>query len=170
MNMQDKLEHIDYEQLTIRYLNGEIDSEERELLLEWLKESSNNVQVFNNVRAIIEAVKQPAKSPVFDAEAAVASFDTHLGGEDKVVSRKSKKVSWIAISSVAAAVALFIGLFIGIYSKPTELVIAQAGAEAQEVILKDGTVAVLSPNSQLTADKSFGSKHRSLKLKGEAFF
>ncbi len=168
--MQNKLEHIDYEQLTYRYLNGEVEAEERELLLEWLKESSNNVQVFNKVRAIIEAVKHPNDAPEFNSEAAIASFDKHIERETKVVRRKSNKISWVAISSVAATVALFIGLFITIFSTSEELVIAQAGTEVQEVVLTDGTVAVLSPNSKLTADNKFGTNHRNLQLKGEAYF
>ncbi len=168
--MQDNLGYIDYEQLTIRYLNGDIDASERELLLQWLKDSSNNVQVFNNVRAILEAVKQPAETPQFDVNAAIASFDKHVESKSKVISKKSNKISWVTISSVAAAIVLFVGVFISVFSKSEELVIAQAGNQAKEVVLTDGTFAILSPNSKLTADDSFGSKHRKLHLKGEAYF
>lgn len=169
--MQDKSKHIEHEQLIVCYINGEANDKEKELLLKWLKEKPEHMQEFDRLRSIAKAVSSKPDMSRFDLEKAISRFEESITTESKTVQfqTKTKKTIWWTISSAAAVAIILLGLFFGEFNKPQIQILAQADDVAKELTLADGTIALLSPNSQLFASEDFGSKHRKLILQGEVY-
>lgn len=173
--MQGNLKNTEYESLIIRYLHGEADDKEKNILLEWLKESPRHVQEFNQIRLVAEALLEDKNAPSFDIEKAIARFEERLDSSEKttkikVVRPKNSRRIWLAISSVAAAAAIFVGMFFGVFQEKDMLVLAQSTTQRLELKLDDGTIVSLSPNSKIEASENFGKTNRRITLKGEVFF
>ncbi len=168
--MQDKSKHNEYEQLIVCYINGEANDEEKRLLLKWLKEKPEHAIEFDRLRSIAKSIGAKPDSYRFDLEKAISKFKDSITTESTTIQfeKRSKKTIWWTISSVAAIAVILIGIFISVYNKPEMQVLAQTNEVAKELTLEDGTLAILSPNSQLLAS-DFSSKHRKLKLKGEVY-
>ncbi len=169
--MLDKSKHIEHEQLIVCYINGEANDKDKKLLLKWLKEKPEHMQEFDRLRSIAKALSSKPDMSRFDLENAISKFEEAITTESKTIQfeTKTKKTIWWRISSAAAVAIILLGLFFFKFNKPQIQVLAQADDVAKELTLADGTFALLSPNSQLTASEDFGSKHRKLTLKGEVY-
>ncbi|MDR3704693.1 MAG: FecR domain-containing protein [Paludibacteraceae bacterium] len=175
--MEDEILDMDFQELIVRYLAGDADKKEQLLLLQWLKESPSHIQTFNSIRKVSDACRQMSlQEDDFHLSKAVAAFDKKV--QTKIPNiplhttqrRSLKRVVW-AITSVAA-VALFVVVFSLTKTKSgtQNVVLAQATDKGCQVVLSDGTKAVLSKNTRIFAAKSFDKEHRVLSLQGEAFF
>lgn len=169
--MQEKSSHIEFESLIVRYLSGEADDKEKALLLDWLKQDPVHVQEFNRLRAVDEALKAKTH-PSFDAEKAFAAFEQKMQKADNTIAlpKRSSSKLWYTLSAVAAVALVVVGMFFFSNNKNQLNTIAYAGKSTKQIKLTDGTIAVLSPNSQITTEEDFGSNHRRVSIKGEVFF
>jgi ferric-dicitrate binding protein FerR (iron transport regulator) len=176
--MEDEILDMEFQELIVRYLAGEADREEQLLLLQWLKESPSHVHTFNSIRRVSDACRQISlQDGDFHLDKAVSAFDKKVAAAEvpdvslHTIRRNSfKRVVW-TIASVAA-VAIFVVVFSLTKSKTTNqnIVLAQATNKGCQVVLSDGTKAILSKNARIFAAKSFDKEHRILSLQGEAFF
>jgi len=175
--MENEILDMDFQELIVRYLAGEADKKEQLLLLQWLKESPTHVQKFNSIRRVSDACKQISlKDDNFHLDKAVAAF--HKKAQAEILNiplhttqRNSfKRVMW-AITSVAAVALFVVAISLTKVKSGTQnVVLAQATNKGCQVVLSDGTKAVLSKNTRIFASKSFDKEHRVLSLQGEAFF
>lgn len=97
------------------------------------------------------------------------------GIEQKIVQNHKQRVrKIITVSySVAAAVLLLIGLFVfnDIFESRVAIVIAQTSTVADSVVLTDGTVVYLSPNTTFNYPEKYSKHERNVAItKGNAFF
>lgn len=73
-------------------------------------------------------------------------------------------------SAIAAGIALLISLSIVLFNNFNRETVIASNNTSIETILPDNSVVKLNANSELKYIKNFGKKHRSVELKGEAYF
>lgn len=163
------------EDLTAKYLSGNISSEERTELLSWAEKNEDNRQYFDDMIHLWAASEQSEN----DFEANMDQAWNKISGaieEKPILSLPRQKTSQLIVKSrrnilirIAAAV-LF--LMVATYwwtSNGDEAILIQTALnEQREVFLPDGTIISLNQNSEISYNKSF--KNRNVQLKGEAFF
>lgn len=172
--MRHNSEHIEYESLIIRYLDGEADENERLLLLNWLKESAEHVREFNGIRDVHHLIS--VQEELFDAEKGFDRFVKQKQNSSPAADvyslpkKTGSKRLMYSISAIAAVAIIAIALFFSVFKQPQVNTLAKAEKQAKQIKLQDGTIAFLSPNSEIVAENDFGSNHRRVSIKGEVFF
>jgi len=164
--MKVEQEHIEHELLVTRYLLGDTTSEEKKLLLEWLKMDDSHMQQFQQLKKISDACNRLSEKETYDVDAAIAHFEGH---RIPVRSISNVKKLIFAAASVAAVVAIVLTVTF-LPKKDTFTQVAQTTNCIKEVPLKDGSAVTLNKHATLSASDEFGDKNRAVKLQGEAYF
>jgi transmembrane sensor len=184
-------EPVDWEALA-RYLAGESSPAEAESMRRWLEaHPDRGVLVAALDRSMNRLAYQPP--PDLDVEAAlrsvrarrdepsVRSLSNRAAGAAKRTLAPSPR-RWTVLGLRAAAVLAAIAIGAGLLWKGTRrddsgrdtLAIAQmfttAIGQRDSLRLPDGTRVVLGPGSRLAVDQGYGSAHREVGLRGEAYF
>lgn len=151
--------------LLVKYIAGEADQADIELVKEWINAHPENEQYFAQLYETWHNMLflQPK---VKNNEAAFQQFLPNP------VKRYSQLVKW---SKVAAAIAVFIMLSVTLinhYTKSIEKVkqIAVNKGAIKKIVLSDGTLVWLNAGSKLNYNADFGKISRTVYLEGEAFF
>lgn len=170
--MLGNIEHTD--ELIGKYLAGEASPEEALWLEEWKEQSPENLKHFETCVKIFE-ISSGNKFPAVDVTGAWDKINpgkkqSESKKADTTVVKMQRKVYW----RVAASLAILLGLtavyfYISGNAAP-ENIRYEAMAESKTVELKDQSGIVIAPHSQLELDNDFGKKHRTVKLKGSAYF
>lgn len=168
--MNHKMNQIDYETLMLRYLEGETTSEERALLLDWLKEDSRHLKNFVSLRHAYTLAKQSMVGVEYDSEKAYAEFEKAVFGATSKTNKRyfSPKFMWVAASIISILM-----LTTGIYklsNGPKSVILGQSFETPCQVSLADGTVVILQKHSVIYSSTDFNKKNRNLSFHGEAFF
>jgi ferric-dicitrate binding protein FerR (iron transport regulator) len=169
--------------LCIKDIQGDIKSQEKEILTQWLKNSSRNQELYNQYK-IIQKLEQQIK------------IDENINKEivwnelyDKIVKREQEKqYNYNAIITrikniplykyrrwAFAVCFLFLFLFVAIsvqhyyFSSRTEC-IATRNKEKRIVVLPDQSKIILNYDSKLKYPRVFNGNERFVQLDGEAFF
>lgn len=155
---------IDYDILIIRYLESNIEPEERNMLMHWVKASKENEEYF------VQMAKVWEKSTIElqDKKAVLKKADVFF---ERMKSKKRRRLyQWIA-SSAAAVLLLLWGLQIWEIKFPfnSQMISIATYDTKKEVILPDSSIVWLNAGSLLKYPKKFNNK-RSVTLEGEAFF
>lgn len=155
---------IDYDILIIRYLESNIEPEERNMLMHWVKASKENEEYF------VQMAKVWEKSTIElqDRKAVLEKADVFF---ERMKSKKRRRLyQWIA-SSAAAVLLLLWGLQIWEIKFPfnSQMISIATYDTKKEVILPDSSIVWLNAGSLLKYPKKFNNK-RSVTLEGEAFF
>jgi len=143
--------------LIARFLSGEALPEEAMELEDWINESPENRAYFDRYSVFFET---PHDLSPNDKQQAW----TRLTG--------TKPFNWRWIG-IAASVMLIVAvsLLLGKYNKDQPgNIIHQAGTIAKNIILKDSSEVIVSPNSSITIDREYGVHNRKITLKGSASF
>ena len=173
--MNKDSEHID-DKLLSRFLLGEANAAETQLVTKWLQLSKKNQKVLDDYEAIwAEAGKLTPKPVAVDSKSAWAKMSTKVDNFEeekstKVISLKSR-ITWFS-SSAAAIIIILFGIYQLLINPKTSLKNIQI-ASVEEVLndsLPDGSKIALNTNSKITYPKNFAKNERRLKLNGEAFF
>jgi transmembrane sensor len=151
--------------LLVKYITGEADQADIELVKEWINAHPENEQYFAQLYETWHNMLflQPK---VKNNEAAFQQF------LPTPVKRYSRLVKW---GKVAAAIAVFIMLSVTLinhYTKSIEKIkqIAVNKGAIKKVVLSDGTLVWLNAGSKLNYNADFGKTSRTVYLEGEAFF
>lgn len=162
--MKDK-EYI--ENLIVRNLNGECNSEEQRELKSWIDASSDHKKEFLSLKDIWDSsliIKDRSGEQL-------AVFYKNLYIKDQ-----KSKIFWIKSFSAIAAI-LLLGLIISIliptYSghlAETNQVFSVPLGSRSKVILADGTEINLNSGSELRYSSNYSSSNRVVSLSGEGFF
>lgn len=160
--------------LLTRYLSGNISDSEKELVNSWIKESSENEDVFNEYLRSWESISLLKEMEQFN------SFEALRRVNSKIELRKPLRL--IGYLQRAAAILILPIIIYSVYvtfeKRTTETVSAKEviqkittkpGMFAQ-FMLADGTKVWLNSGSELTFPVAFKGKKREVNLKGEAFF
>jgi len=163
--MENNSEHIEI--IMVRYISGEATSEEKDILLAWLKENPDNIKELNAFRQAVSTIKNTGTTSKFDAEKAISHFEKSTNSEKSSNIRKMV----LFASSVAAIFILLFGLYFfhSTNIKPLQT-LAQSSDTLHQVQLIDGSIVTLNKNAVLQAQDNFTAENRNVILKGEAFF
>lgn len=163
---------IDYEALITDYLAGYISREDKDVLLKWIKESSDNRAVFLSYRDAWLATSMLAKRNTSRAD---SSYKDMISG---VQSYRSKRIGRTLLKVAAAFGLILISSMVSyvfyvhnqqdVQTKLCKIMVPNGSRS--EVILPDGTSVWVNAGSSLTYDNNYGVTNRDLTLDGEAYF
>lgn len=153
--------------LIVRYLNSEINHDERKELLNWINQSDQNKSEFIALKDIWDS-----SNKISDCSEEQLSL---FYKTEYQKSRKSKIVVMRRLIAIAAVlvVALITTILVPqIKHKSIDglQVFTVPMGSRSKVILVDGTEVNLNSGSELSCSNSFSSRNRSVTLTGEAFF
>lgn len=167
--------HIDFQDLIIKYLSGNADNNDIELLEKWVHESEDNKKLFKSLKKawILSGIQQNIASTDINKEWNNIS-DKLFNEQNKKVRTISKK-SYPAIGMLwkyAAAIIIILTasvlIYQNFYSKNYTKAIAKN--EVLDNRLPDGSTISLNRNSVIKYVPDSNNKTRQVKLEGDAFF
>ncbi|MEN7551467.1 FecR domain-containing protein [Rapidithrix thailandica] len=175
------------EELTVKFITGEISEEEREVLLQWIDASEANFEYFRELKEswdLLGLCQEETTS--YNAEGSWKQFRQSVSSGSPLVKKTHFKVhrkaeqkhfSWIKIASMIGL--LFVSGW-GLYYFNTLEIQEEAGVQwvtkynpagsKSNFYLADGTEVKLNAESSLRYPEKFTGKNRSVYLEGEAFF
>lgn len=163
-NMMDELR-------LVKYLSGELDEVEAKEIEQWLEIPENKLE-FDRISQLWENTPNLKDAELFSADKNWTAMKQRMDSLHKKTS-KERNMHFIRYA-VAASLVIVLGLavFFTFNSQNRKLVQYTAANVKQDkpVILPDGTKVYLNRNTNLTYDKSFNDKTRTISLTGEAYF
>ena len=145
-----------------RFLAGEATPEEAMFLEDWISESAENKNYFEQCeRSFGLSVKEISTDKAWNKVRSILA-------EEKQAPVRKLNFKWV--SSVAAILVITLGAifyFRGTDSSETRFT---AGDQQKKIELKDGTDIQLAANSSLELSSEYGKKNRSVTLKGSGYF
>ncbi len=167
--MADEQKHIDYFDLTVKYLSGETSASEVKQLEAWVLSSPEHKASFNKVRQAWELSAIQENNLGIDVDQEWASIESLLFAKGKVVEMKPRR-RLSRYMGIAAAVAVLIAVAIWV-------IMPKGGGEVistqdQVVVntLPDGSQVSLNQFASIAIESEFDGRERRLKLEGDAFF
>jgi transmembrane sensor len=164
-----KIEETELTKLIAKYLSGECNPKEEELLISWYENLNDNEQeFFNNNLHDIELSKLTSLKNITDK----LKFKEKSPAKQKVIQWHSKTTfRW----SVAASLLLFISSILIIYTSKSARnnsyqIIYAATGKIKKIKLVDGTQVWLNAKSSLSISQNYNDDTREVKLNGEAYF
>lgn len=164
--------HID---LISKYLAGEVNQEEIQLLFNWIDLDIANKKQYEDYKKAWDYSETgfdvEVSSIDIDAEWALFNKQISTQKDAKIISLiQPKKKKWSLVQVAAAIAAVFvigIGVLYLFNPQNNELVAENIIIESN---LPDGSLISLNTHSELEYSRKFNKKTRKVKLKGEAFF
>ncbi len=163
--------------IIIRYLDGSASSEEKILLLDWLKENDQNRKMFADIKNIWVST-MVIYSDDLETEVALDKFRERIREYQSKADRKKKILyySWRVAAFVAIVLGFsyFLSQYTGIFTHKDRLavvnqVIMPAGSKGS-ISLPDGSLVWLNSSSKIIFPEVFDGENRSVRLEGEAYF
>lgn len=182
MNKQDHIEDR-YRLLIYSYLSGQLQDEEKTILLSWLKESDEHKRLFNEFRRIYELSSGLSGKNRFSGK---KQHVWHILNEKIEASEKTvenypqtrilnfyfrRAASIIIIFSIGALASFWFskkGPAPALGSVNNEIIVPLGGKS--ELVLPDGTKVWLNAGSRFSYKSDYGFNNRNVKLEGEAYF
>lgn len=156
----------------MKHLLGEASPEEKQAVMEWMKENATNQEYYNQFKKIWDSSKELAAESTVDVDKAWERFQKRVTRQHEPAKILKPRFSWIR---VAASVILIAGLgmaAIMLFNKNTAPIEMVAQTQQNVLIdtLSDGSVVTLNKRSTITYPSKFKGDKRTVALKGEAFF
>jgi transmembrane sensor len=164
---------MEYWELIIKKLRGELSEEDKKAFDSWLKADMSNAMLFDEVKSTWDSAGIINKNLTINKAKAWESIQQKIaleGGEMASNLQKTTGKVWIFRAAAVFAVVLFAAWFLIKNNGDDELVSVQTQNNKQLVVLPDGSTVVLNSNSKLTYPKKFSAKERKVILSGEGFF
>lgn len=161
-------EYID--ELIGKYLAGEASPDEAIALDDWKNQSKGNLEYFEQCLRIFE-ISSGQKFPRSNVNQAWKKLNLeNKQQETKVVSFNNNRWYWRIAASLVLLVGLTAALVYLLRSPGTENLAYEADNTTKQVALTDQSNINIAPHSRLEVDQNFGHTHRTVKLKGSAYF
>jgi ferric-dicitrate binding protein FerR (iron transport regulator) len=156
--------------LLVRYLLNETDSEERLQAEEWIAASDNNRKYFEDFKLIWEQSKSLSANSSINENDAWQRFRQRVQPTEKkpaIVRSVGYKFQWTKIAALLAVVTIVTWLMTVPGNKTITVESHQAVLAST---LPDGSVVTLNKNAVLSYAGKFKGEERNVNLQGEAFF
>jgi len=160
----------------IKYLTEDISSDELEFLRNWINESMENKELFNNLKNSWDFANQITGSIDYNPEKSFAKLKSKISGNKPKGLYPSITLffrKYAAIGLLFLAIGVVISWLVKpsnpYYSNLSTVINAPLGAKSV-VSLPDGTRVWLNAGSTIEYRPDFGKDSRTVYLKGEAFF
>lgn len=162
--------------LLVKILSSSATQKEQEDFKEWLSASSENKNLFEDVKQYWD--KSESIYREFKPDEMEAWLKVKANTISKAQQRKESKTRrLIGITSIAASILIIIGLslqFNLIRIKPTFFLIETTSYVSydsiEKIVLDDNSSVWLNSNSTLIVPENFNERSRKVELEGEAFF
>ena len=161
----DEVTYIEPESLLWKFFDNETTEEEKQLILDWVKESEHNKKLFREARTAYIVTRYPDGEKAFDSTNAFADFTKQT---------ERKTISFRRLLLYAACIAAFVGIGFSTWiftgQKPQDTVtFACRNAQTRQVALPDGSISLLKKSAELIYNTS-ETKTRTLSMKGQVYF
>lgn len=163
--MDDKLPHIDPEQLILRYLAGEASSEEKRCLIDAIENDVAVREKFHQLKHVYRASLLTSQSAQFNQNKAFESFMQHTQAK-----QPTRVLSLKRIISIAAVVLLLLGVGATMRFWPHKQKSITSSNATLCSSLPDGSKLYLNRLSDVDYPEQFDDDKRQVSLHGEAFF
>lgn len=178
--MEDTL----YTDLIAKYLSGNIEATEREILLAWVESDTDNRKFFDQMVEVwgISADFDENNFDAADTAVAWSKVEARLFGNSpeanilkmqpkpsiKIAYLSKKRVQWAAAAVTLLAISVVIWLYINPSENQSLVVYHNNTTKPQEYLFPDSSKVWLNVNTTVSFDKNF--EERIVQLQGEAFF
>lgn len=166
----------DMEHIILNYLKGTISKEEHKKLKDWIAESTDHQQFFDQMREIWLVSMQSEQQFSFDCKKAFSAFKDKAAVKQPQKQHKSLSISyqWVAAVVLIFIISGFFLFYLGTIQSKEEVfayqeIVVPYGARSN-VRLPDGSDVVLNAGTTLRYNTGFAKKNRNLWLDGEAYF
>jgi transmembrane sensor len=172
---------MNIEELSVKFLAGEISKEEMELLISALEKSSENRKIFDTTNELWGKTDINKKLEYFSVDEGWSKLSSKLGiriGRSKsiLVINRTKFRILVAAATVACLMTIS-GLSYWLIERQTanesivaSTIIRTGEGEKAQIYLSDSTQVYMNSGSLLKYDADYNSIGREVKLRGEAFF
>ncbi len=144
------------EKLIDKYVNGEANSEEIDIVERFFESFSSRPNLLNTLP---NEVQEALKTRI------------HSGIMNKLASKKKRSFSFYQIAAAAILCIAFASLFLYIINAPQNQEVTLTNGQQRQIVLEDGTKVTLNASSKIIYPTSFkDSSTREVTLIGEAFF
>ncbi len=151
---------MDINSIIVSYLENNASDEEKEFLLNWIKESDDNKKLFE--RIVITWEKTFLMYP--DKNLEIPEFD-----KETLRLSRTKSRLWYIISGVAAAIITLVAISFFLQTPRDNQITIYSQDTKKQITFPDGSVVWLNKNSSITFPDNF-EKNRTVSLHGEGFF
>ncbi len=167
--------NFDINELIVRKFSGEATSEENKIIENWVNESQQNKDFFNDLNEIwISSGQNTSNDSEYDVEKAIQNFINRT----KLVKLKSEqryKLFNVLKYAAMIVLALAIPFTYWIAQKPktsadTYTTVTCAFGDKTTIILPDSSQVWLNSGSKITFSNNFKNGSRKLYLEGEGYF
>lgn len=161
------------EGLLVAYINNDLNPEEAEQVLAWIKAEPKNAEAFKALQKAWDMTGTVQPKPVSvnrdlaweKVQKKIALMDSPIVPIKRL---KSRKIYWAAAAMIIALLGVFSVLRLS-NSNPENITRFAANSGLIDH-LSDGSVVTLNANSSIIYPKAFAENERRITLKGEAFF
>jgi ferric-dicitrate binding protein FerR (iron transport regulator) len=167
-----KWDHDSINELITRHLAGETSADEQRELAAWIHSNPENERHFNDLKKAFDLVENHFALPASEDIRIDLDQEWHHFTEITGLRRSTRHLSpsrvWLRIAASLLLIMFFGGILY--YYTSTNTIIYETAANKETVTLPDGTVIALNRYSQLSYERDFADKNRTVHLEGEAFF
>lgn len=162
------------QKLVKKYLRDECSPQEIQTIYEWYNSFDEDQDPIDNLAP--EQLQQLKERLMSRIRKNIAS--THLeSGQSRGRSNHIRKIVYL-VTGIAAMVLLVMGVFLSgndhtmqvVQTTPADVVVFNKTKSIQRLMLEDGSIVWLNPNSKIVYPKKFLTASRELRMDGEAFF
>ncbi|TXK33865.1 DUF4974 domain-containing protein [Pontibacter qinzhouensis] len=165
-------------ELLIRFLSGEANAEEKQLVQEWLQADAANQAHFQELAVLWNSSANSSAIGQLDTAADWQKVRNRIVpqlDETSVLPLRPHRTWLTPLLKIAASIVLIFGIALGFSPELrqrlfNQQVVVTATAGQEELTLPDGSKVYLNEGARLTYSKAFTGDKREVQLQGEAFF
>jgi len=163
-------EHIEFLDLIVKDLSGELAAEDKRRLMAWIESSEANKQLYNEYSRVWQELGKVEGKTSREVNLEWKRLEQAIENDPGQI--REKPGNSYLLMRIAASIIIFLSVGVGIFyvlnqGKCYEVVAAD---KIEQVELPEGSKVSLNLDSRLTYSKKFQSDTREVELKGEAFF
>ena len=146
-------------ELLAKYILGEADTEECQIVKHWLEESDDHQQEFQRIERRVRLGAKRYQYGLFDTRQAAQKINF-----------PAKRHSWRIWYVAATIIILISGIWYWSRPQSKETILISKAGERKVFYLPDSSRVTLTGDSRLTYNSEYGKANRELFLQGKAFF
>lgn len=166
----------EYLGLALRYLRGEANDSDKEILIRWLEEDPRRKEDFAALSALCKT-SEILKSEDERTSRMLSRLNARIDSEEKITTHKRKagifRILWMSAASAAAIFIIGIGArwFGGVGARDYEYTAySNTSGDVAAIMLDDSTRVWLGTKSSILYNTDARNTERVVKLTGEAYF
>jgi len=161
-------------ELIIGLFSGEITPEEKKTIQDWIQQSSENHQLYTELREIWLASGIRENPDHYDTEKAIKLFKSRISARERSFTKRLLSGDYLKYAAILVLLfALPLSYYFGHRSARNEsqqITVSCAYGDRTNIVLPDSSLVWLNSGSTLSFNNNFEKSGRNLKLEGEAYF